>query len=224
MKDYLFYLNFTFIFISVFACLFTLRSVYASGEQGQGGDSMVALIAPLQVSCSASPNPARIDENVSFIANVSGGNGFYTYLWSGACRGFSPVCHRSFSAAGTYTAYLLVISGLQSKSTFCSVRVNQPPPPPPLSVSCNASPNPANVNQTVSFIANVSGGSSSYTYNWSGDCIGSSQICSRNFPLVGTYTANLTVTSGTQSKSTSCSVRINANLPIVITSPAVESL
>jgi hypothetical protein len=98
------------------------------------------------------------------------------------------------------------------------------PPPPPLYASCYASPNPVRVGQTVMFISNVSGGVGGYTYNWSGACTGSSSVCYRSFSLAGVYTAHLTVSSGSQFQSTLCSVRVNANLPRVVTLPAVESL
>jgi hypothetical protein len=152
MKKYLFCLNFTIILILLFAFLFILRSIYASGEPGYGGDPI-------------------------------GGPGEPGH-------GGDPVI----------------------------------PSPPLLFVSCYASPNPANVNQTVSFIAVVSGGIGSYTYHWSGACIGNSSVCYKSFSVAGVYTAYLTVTSGSQFQSTFCSVRVNANLPTVITLPAVESL
>ncbi|GIW67614.1 MAG: hypothetical protein KatS3mg096_482 [Candidatus Parcubacteria bacterium] len=96
----------------------------------------------------------------------------------------------------------------------------------PLQVSCSASPNPANVNQTVIFTANVSGGNGSYSYSWSGACSGSSSTCSRSFSSAGTYTANITVTSGNETKSASCSVTVNQPVrpPAVITLPPVITL
>jgi hypothetical protein len=169
---------------------------------------------PLSVSCYASPNPANTNQTVTFYSNVSGGTGNYTYNWSGACTGSSSYCSRSFSYAGTYTANLSVTSGNESRTTSCSVTINQPQPSyPPLSVSCYASPNPANTNQTVTFYSNVSGGTGNYTYNWSGACTGSSSSCSRSFSSAGTYTANLSVTSGNESRTTSCSVTINQPQP-----------
>jgi len=92
--------------------------------------SFTTQCAPLQVSCSASPNPANIGQTVVFTANVSGGTGSYSYSWSGACFGFSSTCSRSFSSAGTYTATVTVTSGSQTQSASCSVTVNQPVRPP----------------------------------------------------------------------------------------------
>ena len=96
----------------------------------------------------------------------------------------------------------------------------------PLQVSCYASPNPANVGQTVTFYANVSGGTGTYYYSWSGACTGTSSSCSRSFSSSGTYTATVTVTSGSQTQSASCSVTVNRPVtpPVVITLPPVTTL
>jgi len=77
-----------------------------------------------------------------------------------------------------------------------------------LNVSCSASPNPANTNQAVNFNSSASGGTGSYTYSWSGVCTGSSQSCANSFSSTGTHTAYLTVTSGSQSSSVTCSVSV----------------
>jgi hypothetical protein len=95
----------------------------------------------------------------------------------------------------------------------------------PLNVSCSASPNPAQINQTISFVANVSGGVGPYSYSWSGACSGSSSNCFNSFNSIGTFTANLTVQdSQGNSRSTQCSVNIQASAPQVITLPPVETL
>lgn len=78
-----------------------------------------------------------------------------------------------------------------------------------LFVSCSSSPNPANVNQTVLFSSQVTGGTGSYSYYWSGDCAGFGSTCSNSFYNPGIKTVNLTVNSGGQSNSTTCSVYIN---------------
>jgi len=79
----------------------------------------------LNVSCYAQPNPAQVNENVNFIASVSGGTGNYTYLWNGACSGTQSSCSISFSQPGSYCATLTVTSDSQQKSATCSVQVNE---------------------------------------------------------------------------------------------------
>jgi uncharacterized repeat protein (TIGR01451 family) len=147
---------------------------------------------------------------VSFISTVSGGTGAYLYTWTGDCSSSSANCTRSFATAGIYTANLTVTSGSQSRSASCPVNVTgtTPPPPPTLNVFCSASPVTTDINQNVNFASTVSGGSGAYNYAWSGACTGSSANCSKSFNTAGVYTANLTVTSGSQSRSASCPVNI----------------
>jgi len=79
-----------------------------------------------------------------------------------------------------------------------------------LSVSCYASPNPVQTNQTVTFYSNVSGGSGNYSYYWSGATYGNSSYSQKSFSSSGNYTAYLTVNdSQNRSASTSCSVNVN---------------
>ena len=79
----------------------------------------------------------------------------------------------------------------------------------PLSVSCYASPSSAQVNQTVTFYSNASGGSGNYTYHWSGVASGSQSYSQRSFSNTGTQTAYLTVyDSQGKSASTSCNAYI----------------
>lgn len=83
-----------------------------------------AYIENLYVSCYASPNPAQVNQTVTFNSNVSGGSGNYSYYWSGATYGNNSYSQRSFSSDGNYTAYLTVYdSQNRSASTSCSVNV-----------------------------------------------------------------------------------------------------
>jgi len=79
-----------------------------------------------------------------------------------------------------------------------------------LSVSCSASPNPAQTDQTVTFSSNISGGSGNYSYYWSGATYGNSSYSQKSFSSYGNYTAYLTVhDSQNRSASTSCSVNVS---------------
>ena len=86
-----------------------------------------------------------------------------------------------------------------------------------LSVSCYTSPNPSQINQTVTFYSNVSGGSGSYTYSWSNYASGNNSYYQTTFGYAGTYTAYLTVSdSYGRSGSTTCSATVygqSANTP-----------
>jgi uncharacterized membrane protein len=78
----------------------------------------------------------------------------------------------------------------------------------PLTISCYANPNPANINSSVNFNSVVTGGTGNYTYSWSGACSGFSSSCSNSFSSPGVYSANLTVTSGLETRTAVCSVNV----------------
>ncbi len=78
-----------------------------------------------------------------------------------------------------------------------------------LMVNCSANPNPAQANASVTFGATATGGTGSYTYSWSGGCTGSSSTCTNSFSQPNSYISYVTVTSGVQTASASCSTVIN---------------
>ncbi len=79
---------------------------------------------------------------------------------------------------------------------------------PPLYVSCYPQPLTASVGSNVTWASSVSGGTGSYTYTWSGSNgnfgNGGSSL-STVYYSPGNYSAYLTVTSGGQTQSASCS-------------------
>ena len=82
--------------------------------------------------------------------------------------------------------------------------------PEALIVHCAAQPSTALTNQQVSFTGIATGGSGHYTYQWSGGCpFGNGQNCTAAFSSPGNYVSFLTVTSGSEARSTSCMATIN---------------
>src|SRR3989339_451790 len=72
---------------------------------------------------------------------------------------------------------------------------------PDLDGQAGVAPNPALTEQTVTFFVNATGGTGTYTYSWTGSCTGSNSSCYTSYQAPGTYSANLTLTSGTKSKT-----------------------
>jgi|GEM_PF-3201281 len=191
----------------------TAGTKYATVAVTSGGQSQTAncsavvnqLIPPLAVSCSVSPNSINTGNSATFTSNAFGGTGSYTYLWSGACTGTSSNCSNTFNTQGAQTATVSVTSGSQTQTANCSVTVANNP----ISVSCYASPSSVNSGQTATFYSNASGGTGSYTYSWSGACTGTSSNCSNTMSGQGSQYATVTVTSGGQFNSATCSVSVN---------------
>jgi uncharacterized repeat protein (TIGR01451 family) len=85
----------------------------------------------LTASCYATPNPAAYNQPVTFISNVSGGSGNYTYSWSGACNATTSTCTTNYFTGNPYgsqTAALSVNDGTQTVSANCSVTFTQQQP------------------------------------------------------------------------------------------------
>ena len=86
---------------------------------------------PLEVFCFASPS--TIDMNLTrnsqviFSVYPSGGEGNYTYTWSGACvneeNSISQTCVEYFQKVGIYKETVKVTSGEMAKSAECSVSI-----------------------------------------------------------------------------------------------------
>lgn len=160
----------------------------------------------LNVSCIGTPNPASTYQAITWQSFVTGGNGTYSYYWTGngsfPYGATDPSVVAYYHAAGQKNANVTVTSGSQSATGHCSVIVNSPPPPPP--VSCAPSTQTATANSVVSF--STSGGDG--TYNWSlpggNPSSASGSAVSATFPSAGTY--SVTVTSGGQTAA--CTVNI----------------
>lgn len=85
-------------------------------------------------------------------------------------------------------------------------------PAPTLNASCSVTPSSVQTGQNVTWDANATGGTGSYTYSWSGaDTDGkTSENFSKNYSSTGTKTATVTVTSGNQTKTATCSVNVTS--------------
>ena len=79
---------------------------------------------------------------------------------------------------------------------------------PTPTVSCSASPNPANVGQTVTWTATASNFSGTPTYTWSGAVTGTGNLKTASYETTGTKTATVTATYGNQTATSTCSVNI----------------
>jgi hypothetical protein len=100
-----------------------------SGSQKKRVDCPVVEISaptPLEVSCAVDDTSVDVGETVVWKAQVSGGTGFYTYLWSGNDEVDGATEQDvivSYDDDGTYRSELKVTSGSQSKTVSCENRV-----------------------------------------------------------------------------------------------------
>ena len=125
------------------------------------------------------------------------------------CSKTNTLIINSYASIGTFPVTVTATGGGITRTTIYNITI-QDSYNDTLSVSCYASPNPAEENERVTFRSNVSGGSGNYSYDWSGATHGSNSYSRESFSSDGNYTAYLTVhDSQNRSASTSCRVHID---------------
>ena len=80
----------------------------------------------LNVSCYANPQTAQIAAPITWYASVSGGNGYYSYTWTGSDQLYSngtAAVSKTYYSSGTKVASVIVTSGGQSITKQCSVNI-----------------------------------------------------------------------------------------------------
>ncbi len=170
----------------------------------------------VSVSCSASPSSASVNSPITFTAVASGGLGGFSYHWSGddGLTGDATSTAHSFSTAGEKQANVTVTSGADSASTSCTATVTEISTPP-LTGSCHANPVLGFVGDTISWIAQASGGAGDFNFNWSGDdgLSGTSTLVMKSYASSGVKTSTVAIASGTETITRSCQVSILSTPP-----------
>ena len=91
----------------------------------------------------------------------------------------------------------------------CTITNNDEPAPPPVfEASCASNPSSVSLNVAVTYTATASGGTGIYTYLWTGDgsLSGTAQSVAKAYTSTGTKSAQVVVTSGTETRVATCSV------------------
>jgi hypothetical protein len=180
------------------------------------------IINDLAVSCYANPSVIDTFEDVTFRATASGGNGSYTYSWTGS-SGFgndnTQNVTRSYGTSGTKQANVTVFSDGQTASASCTVRVDaeeeEEEEDDDLEVSCYANPSTIQAGNQVRWTVSVSGGDGDYDYDWSGTdgLNSSSRSPSISYDTPGSKRATVLVEDGDgQSDSATCYANVNSVL------------
>ncbi len=169
------------------------------------------VIPTLDGSCSASPTSINTGGSISWSASASGGTDSYTYSWSGTdgLTGTGSTASQVYSSAGAKTATVTITSGSQSVTRSCNATVNTPVQN--LVVSCYPTNSNVQAGNNITWNTSVSGGTGSYNYSWSGtdNLYGTGSVVSQYYSQTGTKNALVTVTSGGQTASASCSANVN---------------
>lgn len=162
-------------------------------------------------SCSANRSSAQIGESIIWTAYPTGGTGNYKYSWSGSenLSGSTQSVERSYSTVGSKTATVTVETRGQTITRTCSTVITGITQGS-LSVACNASPSTARIGEIINWYTTVSGGTGSYAFSWTGTdgLAGSNSSVQKAYYDVGTKNATVTVYSGSESQTRTCSATV----------------
>jgi hypothetical protein len=165
----------------------------------------------LSGSCSVDDSSIDRNQSVRWSADASGGNGSYSYEWSGTYPLSGKTGRRvsvSYDTTGEKYGSVTIRSGGQSITRTCGTvyvednnqNYNN------LNLSCTVNNASLAIGQTAIWNTSVYGGNGNYYYSWSGTdgIYGNSSSISKAFNTIGSKYATVTVTSDGQTKSLTC--------------------
>lgn len=175
--------------------------------------------APIVQSVSG-PDTLETEESGTFEASINEeADAPLTYTWNfgdgGSASGL--LANHTYSSTGDYTVRFEASNEGGSDADTLMVTVVRPPQPASIT-SINASPNPVDEGESVSFSSNVQG-DSPIDYQWSfGDGATSSQRApSHTYDEPGQYTVRLNASNEVGENSSTLTVRVNRVLPEICT-------
>lgn len=198
---------------------------YNSYNSGYYGGYPTQSNYPLVVSCSANQTFVSTGANITWVANVFGGNGVYSFSWSGTdgLYGSQSTAIANYHAPGVKTASVYVTSLGQQRSVQCSNTVtvgipiqaiytpppiyqqtiiNNPIPNQPVTsnniqIACFADTTTAKVGVPVTWDVEATGSGENFTYAWTGSdgLSGNQASLITTYVTTGRKSAVVTVTS-----------------------------
>lgn len=188
----------------------------------------------ITATCSANVNTVRPGGVVTWTAYPSGGNGRYTYSWTGSdnLRGYNAVLPVQYSITGTKYATVTVYSGGSSTVVLCSNTVNvaydtpsytapktyskgstgtKPAAKQSLDASCSVNTPQARIGDSVVWTATATGGSGTYTYTWNGSdgLYGQGSIAFKSYASTGVKMGAVTISSEKETVTRACLNTVN---------------
>ena len=175
---------------------YVLLDVEESGCVGNVSGSAIITTSIISINVTESDLLCNGDSNGSITVNGTGGVAPYNYIWSDPALSGNVLTNLN---AGTYDVTVADANGCEDET---SITIDEPPVlvatmGAPITIDCNN----ANGSATVS----VSGGTASYSYNWSNGNTGATIITN----IGGTYDVTVTDANGCTDNAT---VTINENL------------
>lgn len=186
-----------------------------SGSYGYYGQYSSQTNYPLVVSCAANTTSIPVGSSVTWIANVSGGNGLYSFTWNGTdgLYGSQSTAVANYHLPGVKTATVYVTSAGQQRSMQCSNTVTvgipanvvqnniytiptvigvqapsvaqAPVPTDQIKIACFADKAVTKVGVPVTWAVEAVGAGDNFTYAWTG----SDGLSGNQSSVITTYTS-----------------------------------
>jgi|GEM_PF-997690 len=183
---------------------------------------------PNIVATCVAPTAPKVKDIATWRAtNVSGGNGAYTYTWSGSDsegpKGSASTASVIYTSPGIKTGSVAVSSGGRTLVVICPDISVAPEPDPVLTATFAPSRTTAEIGDSVTWVVEPRGGNGSYEYVWSGDQSISSDgpTASIAYTSSGQKEARVTVTSGGQEVRVSATMTVNSQNPPPSSTPDI---
>jgi hypothetical protein len=176
----------------------------------------------LNVTCSADRPRVLPGGSLTFTATVTGGSGSNSYSWTGSdnLSGSGSSVTSSWNSLGTKYARVRVTSGNQTDEAECSAEVESNNGgggggsyDRQLFGSCWVNPSAAYLGEDVTWNASAQGGTDSYSYSWNGsdNFYGNGSSMTRRYGYAGQKFGTVTISSGNQTITRTCTVDIRPN-------------
>jgi len=180
----------------------------------------VEVFPPLSANCTATPNPTKVGDDVTFTGTGVDGLPInvcdsYNWTWdfgdltspqSGNGYTSGAVTH-GYTTAGNYTAVFTIWDNCMDNEASCNVTVEVFPP---LDVTCDAER--AHVCHEAQFTAERVGGVDGHNYTWQWDFgdggTSTGQNSTHTYMCVGIWTATVTLTDAELGNNATCNTTV----------------
>lgn len=185
--------------------------------------------------CFASVSRAETGDTVTWEAQGSGGDEWYTYDWSGTdgLNSYYPVVDKKYYSEGTKTATVKIYSAGDTITRTCSVKIEDDEDDhddddddddrdnDDLDAYCKASPNDGETGDRIKWTVYPDGGDGDYDYDWDGDenLNGDDKSITKTYDHEGRKEAEVRVKSDGDSVTVRCYADIEDDKVVVYNPP-----
>ncbi len=165
----------------------------------------------LSAYCEASPSRIEEGESVTWRVTASGGDGDYSYSWSGDVSGNNRTETKRYTSSGTKNATVRITSDGKSITRTCTTYVEDEDNDnnDNLRAVCEVSPSNPDEGDTVRWSVKVYGGDGDYDYKWTGDVTGNNRTETKRYSSSGRKEATVRIESDGETIRKTCSVHVD---------------